>query len=469
MAPWTSGRQSDSWPRTGYPSRAAASSTARARLSVLPPHWAGPSHSRPSAAASSTRRKPGSWPSACAPRARSPAPTRACKERAGADLEAVLVEEMVSGSREFLVGMQRDAAFGPVVMFGLGGVMTEVFRDVALALSPSSERDVTELFELIRSRELLDEFRGQPAVDRHLLADIVLAVARIAEDHPHIAEIDVNPLIIAGDRPVAADALVILSEVPADPAPRARLPPGPARGLRTAVGRHRRRLRQHRQVGRLGRSATSSTAASEGPIYPVNPSGGEYFGLPVYASIEDLPEAPDLALLAVGGGLIGAVLEQCGRRGVPAAVVIAAGFSETGDDGRQAQQAIASRPPTDGVTLIGPNCMGIVSNETRLHATGFVALHPPQGQPQPRLAVRQPRRAAVKRVRAPRASAWTSSWASGNEAQVSVHRGARLSARRHAHRRRARSTWRASTTAAASSRSPARRPPRNPWSSCAAA
>ena len=118
----------------------------------------------------------------------------------------------------------------------------------------------------------------------------------------------------------------------------------------------------------------------EGALYPVSPRGGTFFGLPVYASIEELPEAPDMALLAVGGKQVGPVLQQCGRRGVRAAVVIAAGFSETGHEGRQAEEAFAEKAAAAaGVTVIGPNCMGLVSNETRLHATGFITLHPPQG------------------------------------------------------------------------------------------
>ena len=300
------------------------------------------------------------------------------KERAGKDLEAVLVEEMLSGSREFLVGMKRDPAFGPVVMFGLGGVMTEVFRDVALAVTPLAERDVTELLELIRSKELLGAFRGQPAVDRRRLAEVVLAVARIAEDHPQIAEIDVNPLIIAGDRPVAADALMILGDAPQEASPQRDFHPD----IRAVCApRSVAIVGASDNVDKWGGSALHNIidGGFEGPIYPVSPKGGEFFGLPVYTSVEELPEAPDMALLAVGGAQIPAVLEQCGRRGVRVAVVIAAGFSETGDEGRQVEEELAGRAAAAGVTVIGPNCMGLVSNETQLHATGFITLHPPQG------------------------------------------------------------------------------------------
>jgi acyl-CoA synthetase (NDP forming) len=82
--------------------------------------------------------------------------------RAGDALESVLVEEMISGSREFMVGMMRDAAFGPVVAFGLGGTMTEVFHDIALAIPPVVEGDVKELLDLVHARKLLGDRRHRP-------------------------------------------------------------------------------------------------------------------------------------------------------------------------------------------------------------------------------------------------------------------------------------------------------------------
>ena len=112
----------------------------------------------------------------------------------------------------------------------------------------------------------------------------------------------------------------------------------------------------------------------------MNPRGGIFFGLPAYGSLNELPEAPDLALLAVGGHQVASLLEQCGSRGIPAAVAIAAGFSETGEQGAEAEREIGRIATASGVTLIGPNCMGLISNERQLHATGFIVLHPPKGK-----------------------------------------------------------------------------------------
>jgi acyl-CoA synthetase (NDP forming) len=302
----------------------------------------------------------------------------ALAERAGAALEAVLVEEMVAGSREFMVGMKRDAAFGPVVAFGLGGTMTEVFRDIALAVTPGADGDVAGLPDLINGTALLGPFRGQPAVDRAALVAVIESVARIATDHPRIAEIDVNPLLIRGAEPVAADALMILSATaPAASAPRVFTPDLDAvlaPGSVAIVG-------ASGDVVRWGGSALQNIIAGgfEGAIYPVNPKGGEFFGLPVSASLEDLPAPPDLALLAVGARQLPEVIGQCGKAGVRAAIAVAAGFSETGDEGAEAEQALAQAATAAGVTLIGPNCMGLIANATRLHATGFIALHPRPG------------------------------------------------------------------------------------------
>jgi acyl-CoA synthetase (NDP forming) len=299
-------------------------------------------------------------------------------ERAGDALEAVLVEELVVSSREFMVGMNRDPAFGAVVAFGLGGTMAEVLRDIAVAVVPGSGDDTADLPDLIRSKALLGPFRGQPAVDRGKLVAILDAVARIATDHPCIAEIDVNPLLVRGSDPVAGDALVILAEEQTRPESAPAFTPDLEAVL---APRSVAVVGASADVTRWGGSAVQNILAGrfEGAVYPVNPKGGECFGIPVATGLGDLPVVPDLALLAVGAGQLPDVITQCGKAGVRAAVAIAAGFSETGDAGREAETVVARAAVDAGVTLVGPNSMGLIANATRLHATGFIALHPRPG------------------------------------------------------------------------------------------
>ena len=131
--------------------------------------------------------------------------------RAGPDFTGgYLVQEMVKGSRELMIGMTRDEQFGPSVMFGLGGIFTEVLEDVSFRLAPLTHTDARDMMNEIRATRILDAVRGMPRVDRAALARAIVGVGKAAADNPEIAEIDINPLIIAGAKPVAVDGLVIL-------------------------------------------------------------------------------------------------------------------------------------------------------------------------------------------------------------------------------------------------------------------
>lgn len=138
---------------------------------------------------------------------------RDMKARAGASFDGGwLVQEMVKGSREVMIGMTRDPVFGPSVAFGLGGIFTEILQDVVFRIAPLTKRDALAMLDGIRAAKVLGEVRGMPAADRDALAASLVAVGRIALDFPEIAEIDINPLILRGRKAVAVDALMVLSE-----------------------------------------------------------------------------------------------------------------------------------------------------------------------------------------------------------------------------------------------------------------
>lgn len=126
------------------------------------------------------------------------------------NLDGILVEKMVRGNREFVIGLSRDPSFGPCVMFGLGGIFTEALKDVTFRVAPLTKEDALEMIDEIKTKKLLGEFRGSPAVDRNALAKALVGVGELGVKYDAIAEIDINPLIICGDKPVAVDALVVL-------------------------------------------------------------------------------------------------------------------------------------------------------------------------------------------------------------------------------------------------------------------
>jgi len=123
---------------------------------------------------------------------------------------AILVQEMIKGKRELMVGLTRDAQFGPCVMFGLGGIFTEILKDVSFRLAPLTQRDALEMMADIKGSKILDAVRGMEAVDRDATARILMEVGRIGLENDRVKEIDINPLIIRGGIPVAVDALVVL-------------------------------------------------------------------------------------------------------------------------------------------------------------------------------------------------------------------------------------------------------------------
>jgi acetyltransferase len=137
---------------------------------------------------------------------------RARKYSRDATIWGVLVQEMVPKGREVLVGVNRDPQFGPLVVFGLGGIYVEVMKDVAYNLAPVSRQEVAEQVRAIRSYPLLRGVRGEPPADIAAAEEVVLRVSQLVTDFPEIVEMDINPLVIhnQGQGAVVLDARIIL-------------------------------------------------------------------------------------------------------------------------------------------------------------------------------------------------------------------------------------------------------------------
>lgn len=131
----------------------------------------------------------------------------------GIPLDGVLVQEWLDGdNREFVLGSIKDPQFGPCVMFGLGGVFTEALQDVSFRVAPITSIDAYEMMDELKTKKLLGAFRGSPAVDKEMLAQALVGLSELINTYEEIAEVDINPIIINGDKPVAVDALVILKQ-----------------------------------------------------------------------------------------------------------------------------------------------------------------------------------------------------------------------------------------------------------------
>lgn len=122
----------------------------------------------------------------------------------------VLMQRQMHGKVELIMGLMRDAQFGPCVMIGIGGVMAEILNDAVFAAAPLTESDALNLIGRLRNQKLLNGFRGAPPVDRQALAGILMVVGDLGAAYPQIKEIDINPVIVTEEGPVAVDATIIV-------------------------------------------------------------------------------------------------------------------------------------------------------------------------------------------------------------------------------------------------------------------
>lgn len=288
-----------------------------------------------------------------------------------AEIDGVQVQRQLPPGREVIVGAVTDPTFGKVVAFGLGGVLVEVLRDVTFRLAPVAPDEAASMLDSLAGAEVLRGVRGAAPVDRDALADLVVRVSQLAADVPEIAEIDLNPVIaVPGARgAVAADVRIVLDPEPAPPRPQ---------HSRAEILAAMERLMRPRAVAVIGASAEDGKIGNSvlrnlvnggyaGEILPVNPKADAILGRKAYPSILDVPGEVDVAVFAVPARLVPAALDEAGRKGVAAAVLIPSGFAETGET--ELQERVVALAREHGVRLLGPNIYGYYSTPASLSAT----------------------------------------------------------------------------------------------------
>lgn len=143
----------------------------------------------------------------------------AARTHPDATVEGVLVQRQGRGSAELIAGMSREAGFGPLVMFGLGGTLVEVLRDVVFRLAPVTPLEAEDMLEGIRGRSILAGPRGAPPADRPALVEVLVRIGQLAADYPEIAAVDLNPVLALSAGCLAVDARVALTPPAAPPGP----------------------------------------------------------------------------------------------------------------------------------------------------------------------------------------------------------------------------------------------------------
>jgi len=290
---------------------------------------------------------------------------------AGEDLEGFLVQPMLEGKREFVAGLFHDDLFGPVVMFGLGGIFTEALEDVVFRIAPLDEQEAQKMIRELAAQKLLGAFRGEATPDRQSLIKTLLGLSRIAMEITEITEIDINPLLIAPDGRVSAvDALIILGKKKEKEA--RRIPVKPEEIGKIFYPKSIAFIGASAEIGKWGHMLFTNVVAGQyqGKVYLVNAKGGEIAGRKVYKSVTEIADRLDLVVVTVPAANVLSLIPECREKGIRHMLLITSGFSEIGPEGRGLENELIAEAHRAGIFIIGPNTMGICNPHISLYCTG---------------------------------------------------------------------------------------------------
>jgi acyl-CoA synthetase (NDP forming) len=299
---------------------------------------------------------------------------------AGDDLDGFVIQPQIQGKRELVAGLFRDPQFGPVVMFGIGGVFTEALADVAFRLAPVSETDAADMLTEIRAKALLGEYRGEEAIHRRQIIQTLQGLSRIGVELPEIVEIDINPLLASSDgHLLAVDALVV-------PGVEARsVGPHPPPVSPDAIGaifypKSIAFIGASAHMGKWGHRLMVNTISGgyEGEIFLVNPNTDTIAGRKTYQTVCDIPEPVDLAVVTIPATGVLDLIPQLKEKGIGYMLLITSGFGETGKEGKKMEAKLVRAARKAGILILGPNTMGICNPHINFYCTGFPA-KPPAG------------------------------------------------------------------------------------------
>jgi 3-hydroxypropionyl-CoA synthetase (ADP-forming) len=282
-------------------------------------------------------------------------------------VEGVQVQEMVSGGAEVIIGLLDDPQFGPVILFGLGGVFTEVLEDITFRVLPITRQDALEMVCEIKGQKILQGYRGQPPVSEELLADLLLRACQMGMDQAgRLESVDLNPVVVWGDQHRVLDSKVIWHPQ-TKPGPVAQ----PARPEKLAG------FFKAESVAVVGASANptkigyfvlDSLASYDyaGRVYPINPGQEQILGRRCYPDLASVPEKIDLVVVAVGLNLVPQLLEECAALSIPNMVIVSGGGKELGGDRVELEQQIRQLARQHEIRVVGPNCIGVFDGHSRL-------------------------------------------------------------------------------------------------------
>ena len=300
-------------------------------------------------------------------------------KNAGSKLEGLLIQPFVEGKRELVAGIFQDQQFGHVIMFGIGGIFTEVLNDVVFRLAPLTESDAYEMINSIKAKNILKNFRGESQVNIKQLIQVLLGLSKMTEEIDSISEVDVNPLIVNKKGDVkAVDALIILKKEIKK-----------SQKIQNVDLKKLGELFYPKSIafigvsskfGKWGHNLLTNTISGgfKGKIYLVNPNAQKIAGYQVYKSIKDIEDNIDLAVVTIPATQVRDLISQCKYKGIKGILLISSGFREIGEEGLKLEQELVEEAFKSDIIILGPNTMGICNPHINFYCCG-VHFHPIAG------------------------------------------------------------------------------------------
>ena len=285
------------------------------------------------------------------------------------DVKGVLLEKMVPKGVEMIVGLQNDPQFGPVMMVGLGGIFTELFKDVSFRVLPLTKEDAIEMIEELQGKMLLKGYRGSEPISMEILTSALLNIGKLGYDiSPYYESIDFNPVIVYPDSYYVADAKIILSEQPKYDVVSSVEPNSTNMDL-FFNAKSIALIGASPEIGKIGNSVLETLVKHDykGKVYPVNAKGyPEIMGIPAYKSLGDIKDPVDVVVVTVDLKFVPDLLKICGEKSIHNVVVISGGGKELGGERADIEQQVKELSSKLKIRIIGPNCIGMFNGENRL-------------------------------------------------------------------------------------------------------
>ncbi|MEK6971568.1 MAG: acetate--CoA ligase family protein, partial [Thermoproteota archaeon] len=289
-------------------------------------------------------------------------------KKKGVQLKGILLEKMVPKGTELIVGLQNDPQFGPVIMVGIGGVLTEVFRDVAFRMLPITTSDAKSMLDELKGSKMLKGFRGSEPIDINMLSKALVQIGKLGVDNAsHFDSIDFNPIVVYPKSYAVVDAKIILrKEIKKDAISKAQ--PNSKNMEMFFTPQSVALVGASATPGKIGNSVLDSLAKHDykGKVFPINPKQEEILGIKCYPSISAIPEKVDLVVVCVDLSVTPPILEECAKKGIHSVVIVSGGGKELGGERAAYEAEIKRLSEKYEIRIIGPNCIGMFNAANRL-------------------------------------------------------------------------------------------------------